>query len=486
MAWGRRGEAAGAWRAARADRKDRDQPWRVSPSRAMLNPETNWRGRVPVPIRRAASCHDEGDPAAMPDATLEETVNAIVSLAVGDKLPMRAAVIAKLALPPSPKSLDMGLYGQATNDAKKVLAANRVPQVAKTLDSPLTDLFVTNSLEKSLFRYDKQLMQLIKNSPGYQPPQEQTIQKLVTAFAQCEHQDVLATSHARALTIRQFLTSGQVGQMATINAIWNECTIAGAYNTQANAMHEPVGDVALLGRSQLPSSVHPERDRTGKAVTFTRGRSGTPFRVYGIGFRVEGSYDRTKGESANKLGSSIDRINKTGMVPQVTLNWLMLDNGKNIDGTTVSANALAPRLNIAQRDLWNESGVCVARSFFGATAFPLRGHKGGALLWAINVSGLVGYDTEAWQLANPAAGAGPWRPGEKCFAKIPADRILGHIVIEKDGDDQGGWSFRVPKDAQWSQKVSGANKTQRDYIEAELNAWRDTEAHVPTLFDFQQ
>jgi hypothetical protein len=422
----------------------------------------------------------------MPDATLEETVNAMVSLAVGDKLPARAAVIAHLALPPAPKSLDMGVYGQAMNDAKKVLAANKVPVVAKSLDSPLTEMFVQGSLDKTMFRYDKQLMTLIKGTPGYQPPQEQTIQKLVTALAQCEHQGVLATTHARALTVRQFLQSGQVGQMATINAIWNECTVQGAYNTLATAMHEPAGPVALLGRSQLPSSVHPERDRTGNATTFKRGHGGSPFTGLSIGFRVEGSYDLTKGEGPGKLDSSIDRINKSGMVPQVTLNWLMLDNGKNVGGTTVGSNALAPRLNIAQRDLWNESGVCVARSFFGATAFPLRGHKGGALLWAIDVTGLVGYDTEAWQLANPAAGAGPWRPGEKCFAKIPASKILGHIVIDKLGDDCGGWGFRVPKDAQWSAKVSGANKAQRDYIEAELTAWRDTTASVPTLFDFQQ
>jgi hypothetical protein len=58
----------------------------------------------------------------MPDATLEQTVAAMVSLAVGDKLPMRAAVIAKLALPPDPKSLDMKIHGQAMNDAKKALA----------------------------------------------------------------------------------------------------------------------------------------------------------------------------------------------------------------------------------------------------------------------------------------------------------------------------------------------------------------------------
>jgi hypothetical protein len=310
--------------------------------------------------------------------------------------------------------------------------------------------------------------------------QEQTIQKLATVLAQCEHQEVLSTSHARALTVRRFVESGQAAQMNTINRLWDECTVAGVYNTRQSAMVDNTNPAGLLGVSQLPSSVHPERDTAGVAKTFKVGRGGKPFAQLGIGFRVEGS------GTDEKLKWHIDRINKSGMVPQVTLPQLMLDLGKNIDGTIVSGAALAPRLNIKQRDLWNESGVCVARSFFGATAFPLREHKGNVALWAIDVSGLVGYDTEAWQLANPALGAGPWRPGEKCFARIGPERIIGHIVIEKLGDEGGGWKFRVPKEAQWSAKVSQAKGEQRKYIEEELTAWRDTFASVNTQYDFQQ
>lgn len=424
--------------------------------------------------------HTEMNP-AMPDATLEETVAAIVSLAVGDKLPMRAAVIAKLALPPNPRSLDMGLYGQAQNDAKKVLAASKVPQVAKTLDSPLTDLFVAGSLDKPMYRYDKKLMELIKKSQGYTPPQEQTIQKLATVFAQCEHQGVLARSHARAVTVRQFLQSGQVGQMATINALWNECTEPGAYSDPQAAMDDwDIAEVKYSGKDQLPSSIHPIRDSSGEAKTFKRGRGGKPFHDLCVGFRVEGS-----GATVDKVQWHIDRVNKTGMVPQVTLPALMLDLGKNVEGTCVGGAAMAPRLNIAQKDLWNESGVCVARSFFGATAFPERKTKGFAVMWAIDVSGLVGYDTENWQLSHRDAGNGPWRSGEKCFAKIPAQRVIGHVIIEKLGDE-GGWNFRVPKDAHWSAKVSVAKDAQRKYIEEELTAWRGTTARISTYFDFQQ
>lgn len=417
----------------------------------------------------------------MPDATLEETVAAIVSLANGDKLPARSAVVAKLALPPNPRSLDIGLYGQAVSDAKKVLAAAKVPQVAKSLDSPLTELFIAGSLDKPMFRYDKKLMELIKGSQGYTPPQEQTIQKLATVFAQCEHQGVLASSHARAITVRQFLLSGQQGQIATINALWNECTEAGVYaDPQAGMDDWDTAEVSYSGKGQLPSSIHPIRDSSGEAKTFKRGRGGMPFRQLCVGFRVEGS-----GATVDKVQWHIDRVNKSGMVPQVTLPALMLELGKNVEGTSVGGAALAPRLNIAQKDLWNESGVCVARSFFGATAFPERKTVGFAVLWAIDVSGLVGYDTENWQLAHRDAGNGPWRSGEKCFARIARERVIGHVVIEKLGD-ANGWNFRVPHDARWSAKVSQAKDAQRKYVEEELTAWRGTTARVSTYFDFQQ
>jgi hypothetical protein len=151
----------------------------------------------------------------------------------------------------------------------------------------------------------------------------------------------------------------------------------------------------------------------------------------------------------------------------------------------VGGAALAPRLNIARKDPWNESGVCVARGFLGATAFPERKTMGFAVPWAIDVSVLVGYDTENWQLAHRNAGHGPWRSGEKCFAKISAERVIGHVIIEKLGD-AGGWNFRVPNDARWSAKVSQAKEAQREYVEEELTAWRGTTARVNTHFDCQQ
>lgn len=421
----------------------------------------------------------------MPSATLQQTVAAILSLAQGDKLPMRAAVVAKLALPPDPLALDMSLYGQAVTDAKKSLAASKAPLVAKTLDSPLSDLFVAGSLDPTMLRYDKPLMNLIKATPNFQQPQERMVQKLVTALAQCEHQHTLPNSHTRAISVSQFLQSGPVGQMNTVNAVWDECTVSVAYDKKTEQMYEPAGDLALLGKSQLPSSVHPVRDRTMHSKTFVRGNGGQPFTKLKVGFRVEGSANSKKGESVSKLDGDIKRILEKGMVPQVTIDWLMMMNGKDIDGTKIALDTTKARLNIEQKDLWNESGVCVARSFFGSTAFPLRDHVGPALMWALDVTDLTGYDTEGWQLSNPGAGAGPWRPGEKCYAKVPADRILGYVVIEKQGDEGGGWKFTVPRGSKW-QSVGFPTIAQGKYIEEELAAWDGITSTVPTLYDFQQ
>ncbi len=421
----------------------------------------------------------------MPNATLEQTVAAMLSLAQGDKLPTRAAVIAKLALPPDPLTLDMGIYGQAMNDAKKALAAAKVPVMAKTLDSPLIDLFVAGSMDKTMYRYDKALMQLIKTSKDFKPPQERMIQKLVTALAQCEHQHTLARSHTRAVSVRSFLEADDKAQMGTVNAVWDECTLSVVYDRKTEQMYEPDGAVQLLGASQLPSSVHPVRERGGEAKTFTRGAGGQPFTKLKVGFRVEGSANSKNGEGPSKLDDDIKRILEKGMVPQVTIDWLMMRNGKDIDGTKIALDTTKARLNIEQKDLWNESGVCVARSLFGSTAFPLRDHVGPALLWAVDVTDLTGYDTEGWQLANPGAGAGPWRPGEKCYAKVPADRILGYVIIEKQGDVGGGWKFSVPRGSKW--KSTGfPTMAQGQYMEQELAAWDGVTATVPTLYDFQQ
>ena len=100
------------------------------------------------------------------------------------------------------------------------------------------------------------------------------------------------------------------------------------------------------------------------------------------------------------------------------------------------------------RDLYNESGTCVSRSLFGATAFPYRDtqnntpglapHLSGNLqfqyLFAIDCDGARGLDTE--QVQVDMGNASLWRPGEKAFAGFGPERVLGWNAHRQDGPTQ--------------------------------------------------
>jgi hypothetical protein len=235
------------------------------------------------------------------------------------------------------------------------------------------------------------------------------------------------------------------------------------------------------GGEPLPSSIHPVRAKgADKVSNFQTGRAGTPFKTLGVGFRVEGS-DDPKGKGVEW---HINRVVTGGMWPQVTNETLMLNNGYNVAGTAVAAGSgLAPRLNSTQKDLWNESGICVARSFFGATAFPYRETKGKVILWALDVQGLTGFDTEEYQ-SRVKTQNGPWRPGEKCFPRIDEKRILGWVLVDKLGNGNDGWEFSVARNAKWGATAGTPTPSQRQYIENELAAWAGATASVSTAYDF--
>lgn len=156
--------------------------------------------------------------------------------------------------------------------------------------------------------------------------------------------------------------------------------------------------------------------------------------------------------------------------------------GWEVSGTIMVRDTSRPRVWRGNHDLLNESSVCVARNFFGATAFPERGtNNKEAYLWAVDCSDLVGFDTEAYQTAQ--AGSRSWRPGEKAFQSIPKENIIGYVKFNKRGDDsQGGWKFNIAQNAAWTY-LREPNKTVKDYIEGELNAWRGDHA-IPPKYDF--
>jgi len=90
-------------------------------------------------------------------------------------------------------------------------------------------------------------------------------------------------------------------------------------------------------------------------------------------------------------------------------------------------------------------------------------------------------DTEAIQLQRP--GARVWRPGEKAFAEIRPNRLIGYIPIRKMGDSaKGGWSFDITPGTNWTYCGAGTHE-QKDYIRGELSAWTGCH-YIPGAFDF--
>jgi hypothetical protein len=140
------------------------------------------------------------------------------------------------------------------------------------------------------------------------------------------------------------------------------------------------------------------------------------------------------------------------------------------------------------RDVMNETGVCVSRSLFGATAFPERTTDSGAeavtyhYLLAVDCNNLRGVDTEAWQLSLGVASN--WRPGEKVFLGIGPERILGWTkLLRRPGQPGGGWIFMFPE-TNWTW-VNQPNQLTTAYLNGELQAWQaNTWYTVPGDYDF--
>lgn len=324
-----------------------------------------------------------------------------------------------------------------------------------------------------------------------------TLQRLTTVIAQAAFGNGSSTEdlfrditvggqrHAGVMTIRQFMALDAGKQMSVIDTAWDRVCTKKAYNKVASAMFDPLRSTVAPTGAPLPSGLVP--DGSGGYRAGYRGETGLPnaFSTLGVGFRVDGSGDNCERD--------ITRVLSQGMTTQLKNRWLMREiKGWEVEGTIVDRDTSAPRVWATKNDLFNESAVCVARNLFGATAFPLREFEGEAVLWAVSVSGLVGFDTETYQTTLGADRQ--WRPGEKAFMRIPPGNVIGHVRFRKTGTPgaQGGWKFQIPGDAEWKMTPGWASpKTGRHgdsqiraYLKSQLEAWRGPEHTISGAFDF--
>jgi hypothetical protein len=360
------------------------------------------------------------------------------------------------------------------------------PAVPKALDgnAPITSLYKKNSGSTwPMDRWVPGYLEVIKKLNGSRDGSfndlsctEDTVKRLVTALSYVEKEGLLSSTVANNWKISQFMALSEAFQLQVINNIWNECTTPKTYDALAADMVETDGAVAAE-TEQLPSSIHPNQAKTG--LPYVKGPTRLPFTTLGIGFRVDGTLN------GKQSIDSIPGIQNEGMTAQVLNAWFMLNvRHMLVTQTAIALDTSAPRIYARAQDLFNETAVCVARSLFGATAFPERTTEDKACLWAVDTTGLRGFDTEKHQVDKKAK---PWRPGEKCFERIPPKNVVGYVVMDRlNGDEggRGGWNFSIPKGTTWTY-LNAPTGAKKDYCEAELAAWADGTTHrVSGAYDF--
>ena len=250
-------------------------------------------------------------------------------------------------------------------------------------------------------------------------------QKLMTVLASANgNGNNAAQNVVHAVTIRRFFAMTSAERMQFIDDVWNATAIPHAYNTAAQAMQvHAQGQIPGASNRPFPSSWCPV---PGQAGTYHRRHANAgqdAWNELAVGFRCENGFDRPLA-----YGFTQQRANNGFMTGP--------NRGQRITGTVVdyATDAGNGRYWSLSADMWNESAVCVSRNLFGACAFPERSSVGDKYLFAIDCSGLNGFDCEDVQFqANRV-----WRPGEKAFANIPSDRIIGYVQIRRNGGPVGG------------------------------------------------
>jgi hypothetical protein len=368
--------------------------------------------------------------------------------------------------PPPPNAARGGPPPQAK--PKNDYHARPLDEVCKTREGvkPLQSY----GLEMGTYPGGKKLLTEAEPS-GSAPVSEAVCEVLISALGWLGNAREGARSHVNKLTIRQFRELGGHGQIELINEVWELMATPHPFTEDTVKMFEPdalVGDEGPLPSSSCPDPHHPDK------IIKRLGVHEKPFTTLGVGFRVDGSQD----------GKTIPRIRSEGMTQQrLNRDFMRNTKGYVLEGTVMETDAKHARCWTGNHDIINPTALCVSRNFFGATAFPERTTvKKGVLLWAVDVLGLKGFDTEQYQKSQP--GKRWWRPGEKAYEIIPWVKVLGYVEIERHGQpDTGGWSFEIDQHATWTFVEKHATDLQRHYMEAELNAWRGKHT-IPGTHDF--
>lgn len=227
------------------------------------------------------------------------------------------------------------------------------------------------------------------------------------------------------------------GHNSNIDEIWKELASFLPYDTQVQNMLDP-------GRGNLPSSL------TQPALQ--------AFKLHGFCYRCD--------------QRAPDSVQRYGFAPAYGMDAY---TPAYIQGTIMAricrdATQRAAGFWIGNRDIINQTTVCVSRTLRGCGKFPSPEKTGTHYMYAFKLPlATAGFDTEARQV-NVTGGR--WLPGEKAVPQIQAGWILGYLPIQKNGSDTGGagfnsYSYTITRSA-WT--FTGGTPADQAYLTAELNA----------------
>jgi hypothetical protein len=278
-------------------------------------------------------------------------------------------------------------------------------------------------------------------------------------------------------TLRSFNALNAAQQTAVLRRVWEYLVTSEPVGPQAETMTEYGGD-STGGTDPLPTSLRP-LDRRSRDVALVR-RVPNAWRDFTIGFRVDGK----KTAAADDLTGRLTQHGCTVLAHNAPV--LMGVRGMDIAGMPPD-NDHRVFFWYGNRDVFNETATCVSRSLLGATAFPLRSTDSAKLsiqwhyLLALDCRGHPGVDSEAWQQAR--GHNNHWRPGEKAFLGVPANRIVGWAKLLRAPRAGGGWKFLLPANTwTWLNRVAPRREA---YLVEELGAWEPNVWYsVPGTYDF--
>ncbi|MBC7939769.1 MAG: hypothetical protein H7Z19_08415 [Chitinophagaceae bacterium] len=291
--------------------------------------------------------------------------------------------------------------------------------------------------------------------------------------------------------VRLFNRMSKSTQLDLLDMLWRCCYRRESPSTAASNMMDGADQVD--GDKSLPSSIR-RVPGTGFFARIQGGPVKDAWKRWQIGFRVDGGKDSGSRDD-------LSRIATEGCVALLKSPDLAVRVVKKFFHEHPASHGTDLYVGFQNRDLYNESGTCVARSLLGATAFPYRhthnNHPGppdagGELqfqyLFAIRCLGELGLDTEKVQ--SDMGNNSLWRPGEKAFAGFKADRILGWTRLVRTGQPKStssvstGWSFKFV-DSKWTWLRPPGGELQ-SYLEAELETWEPgIQYNISETYDFQ-